>query len=232
MSLGIVTARTHLPQVMCMTFHIMPATLSVPCTQIKYWEPLLLDLFVTDIDVSKIGATSSTTNATQGGLLQDHSSHPGASPMTRNPQRESQPHYTTFTTGEAAQEVDPPVTDTEAGSIYLHDIHTGKRLTRKPLKYCSPFKAGIMSHPPPNVDASMSLLDHLCADNSLVSRYVGVLFNSRVVKHTIFPLLIAFYATLRWSRLVAYTSPVRWLQNPLSMVHFWTQNLWQLLSIA
>jgi hypothetical protein len=158
---------------------------------------LLLDLFVTDIDVSKTGATSSATNATQGGLLQDHSSHLGASPTTRNSQRGSQPHSTTFTMGEAAQEADPSVTDTEAGSIYLHDIRTGKRLTRKPLKYCSPFKAGIMSRPPPNVDASMSLLDYLCADDSLVRRYVGVLFNSRVVKHTIFPLLIAFSASLQ-----------------------------------
>ncbi|CAO2038600.1 unnamed protein product [Urochloa humidicola] len=42
----------------------------------------------------------------------------------------------------------------------------GKRMIRKPYRFCSPFKYGVMSRPPPNSEASLNLLAYICDENS------------------------------------------------------------------
>ncbi|XP_066324955.1 uncharacterized protein [Miscanthus floridulus] len=42
----------------------------------------------------------------------------------------------------------------------------GTRLTKKPFKFCSPFKYGIMSRPPPFLELSLWMHAFLCADDS------------------------------------------------------------------
>ncbi|CAL5000491.1 unnamed protein product [Urochloa decumbens] len=122
-------------------------------------------------DVSRDGPGQ---NSSTRGIGQSHeqpvadpSSHFGIRPPTRKPQTESVPQDSAFmsrlneahfTSDEATLEADPSDTDIASATFYLTDQRTGKRMTRKPARYCSPFKAGIMSRPPPNADAAMSLL--------------------------------------------------------------------------
>ncbi|CAL4982194.1 unnamed protein product [Urochloa decumbens] len=44
----------------------------------------------------------------------------------------------------------------------------GKRVTRKPDRFCSPFKYGVMSRPPPNADVTLNLLAYMCDENSIL----------------------------------------------------------------
>ncbi|XP_066323195.1 uncharacterized protein [Miscanthus floridulus] len=46
----------------------------------------------------------------------------------------------------------------------------GTRLTKKPFKFCSPFKYGIMSRPPPFLELSLWMHSFLCADDSPLKR--------------------------------------------------------------
>lgn len=46
----------------------------------------------------------------------------------------------------------------------------GKRLTKKPSKFYSPFKPGILSRPPPNLEFSLRMHAFLCADDSPLKR--------------------------------------------------------------
>ncbi|XP_066389768.1 uncharacterized protein [Miscanthus floridulus] len=46
----------------------------------------------------------------------------------------------------------------------------GKRLTKKPSKFYSPFKHGILSRPPPNLQFSLRMHAFLCADDSPLKR--------------------------------------------------------------
>ena len=63
-----------------------------------------------------------------------------------------------------------------SGTLHVSEQRTGKRMTRKPAKYFSPFKYGIISRPAPNVDAAMSLFGHMCADDSTLKRLAFVHF--------------------------------------------------------
>nr|TKW02610.1 hypothetical protein SEVIR_8G251600v2 [Setaria viridis] len=58
-----------------------------------------------------------------------------------------------------------------SGTLHVSEQRIGKRMTRKPAKYSSPFKYGIMSRPAPNVDTAMSLFGHMCADDSTLKSY-------------------------------------------------------------
>lgn len=57
-----------------------------------------------------------------------------------------------------------------SGTVYGPELRAGKRFTRKPNKLCSPFKYGVMTRPPPSVDATLSLFARLCADDSMYRR--------------------------------------------------------------
>ena len=53
----------------------------------------------------------------------------------------------------------------------------GKRLTKKPFKFCSPFKYGIMSRPPPFLELSLRMHAFLCADDSPLKRFLLIPFS-------------------------------------------------------
>ena len=63
-----------------------------------------------------------------------------------------------------------------SGTLHVSEQRTGKCMTRKPAKYCSPIKYEIMCCPAPNVDAAMSLFGHMCADDSTLKRLAFVHF--------------------------------------------------------
>jgi len=54
----------------------------------------------------------------------------------------------------------------------------GKRLTKKPSKFYSPFKHGILSRPPPNLEFSLRMHAFLCADDSPLKRFILISFFS------------------------------------------------------
>jgi len=54
----------------------------------------------------------------------------------------------------------------------------GKRLTKKPSKFYSPFKHGILSRPPPNLEFSLRMHAFLCADDSPLKRFILISFSS------------------------------------------------------
>ena len=83
------------------------------------------------------------------------------------------PNESHVTLDVAAPKVDISFQSQVTGTLYVPKLRTdGKRFTRKPAKFCSPFKHGILSRPPPNMDAAMNLHAFLCADNSILRRLV------------------------------------------------------------
>lgn len=81
-----------------------------------------------------------------------------------------------------------------------------KRLTKKPSKFCSPFKPSIMSRPPPNLDISLSMHAFVCADDSSLKRFV----------------LISFW---RYHTLPSIFQNVYWSPYRKTLMHFGTQSL-------
>ncbi|CAL4892648.1 unnamed protein product [Urochloa decumbens] len=60
-----------------------------------------------------------------------------------------------------------PEPDSESpNKVVIKQRPAGKRMIQKPARFCSPFKYGVMSRPPPNVESTLNLLEFLCADNS------------------------------------------------------------------
>ena len=53
-----------------------------------------------------------------------------------------------------------------------------KRLTKKPSKFYLPFKHGILSRPPPNLEFSLRMHAFLCADDSPLKRFILISFSS------------------------------------------------------
>ena len=110
--------------------------------------------------------------------LPSHSMHQPAfeNPNSFEPQHpECSPHpkESRVTLDEAAPKADFAFPSEVTGTLYVPKLRTeGKRLTRKPAKFCSPLKYGILSRPPPNMDAAMNLHAFLCADNSILRMLV------------------------------------------------------------
>ncbi|XP_039805029.1 uncharacterized protein LOC120669324 [Panicum virgatum] len=75
-------------------------------------------------------------------------------------------HVNNFSLDDAPPDVVPAFTNNVSGTLYGPQLRAGKRFTRKPDRFCSPFKYGVMSRPPPSVNASLNLWGCLCADDS------------------------------------------------------------------
>ncbi|CAN6372034.1 unnamed protein product, partial [Urochloa humidicola] len=58
--------------------------------------------------------------------------------------------------------INPP----EGTGRVIEEWPAGKRLIRKLARFCSPFKYGVMSRPPPTVEPTLNLLAYLYAENS------------------------------------------------------------------
>ena len=97
----------------------------------------------------------------------------GLSPNIRIARQSPHPNESHVTLDVAAPKADISFQSQVTGTLYVPKLRTeGKRFTRKPAKFCSPFKHGILSRPPPNMDAAMNLHSFLCADNSILRKLV------------------------------------------------------------
>ncbi|CAN6209191.1 unnamed protein product [Urochloa humidicola] len=65
-----------------------------------------------------------------------------------------------------SHETAPEADRASPNKVVINERPAGKRMIRKPAKFCSPFKHGVMSRPPPNVESTLSLLAYLCDQNS------------------------------------------------------------------
>ena len=75
-------------------------------------------------------------------------------------------HVNNFFLDDAPPDGVPAFTNNVSGTLYGPQLRAGKRFTRKPDRFCSPFKYGVISRPPPSVNASLNLWGRLCADDS------------------------------------------------------------------
>lgn len=75
-------------------------------------------------------------------------------------------HVNNFSLDDAPPDGVPAFTNNVSGTLYGPQLRAGKRFTRKPDRFCSPFKYGVISRPPPSVNASLNLWGRLCADDS------------------------------------------------------------------
>uniref|UniRef100_K3YDD2 Ubiquitin-like protease family profile domain-containing protein n=1 Tax=Setaria italica TaxID=4555 RepID=K3YDD2_SETIT len=151
------------------------------------------NLYSTDPATSKTGGTTPCTKPHQEACRDDHARTTTCSGLHYNMQlsgflpdsnhdmnrinnlidaiycEEQSNHMHTLPSSRTTQFEDQAKTDQNnmvSGTLHVSEQRTGKRMTRKPAKYSSPFKYGIMSRPAPNVDAAMSLFGHMCADDS------------------------------------------------------------------